>query len=49
MAKTVYKYKLVKVPEEVAEHVSKIHAKRKAKVSETRKADVWLEMIKVKK
>ena len=49
MAKTSYEYKTVQVPVEVAEHVNKIHAKRKAKASETRKADVWLDMLKVKK
>jgi len=49
MGKMVYKYKLVKVPTEAIEHVDSILKKRKAENPETRKADVWMSILKVKK
>lgn len=49
MAKTTYEYKLVKVPLEAIDHVNAIYEKRKAVKPETRKADVWIDIQKVKK
>ena len=50
MAKTMYTYKNVQVPEEAAAHVEKIVNLRAKAGAKCRKADVWLEAVmKVRK